>query len=112
MTTDRDEQTPDVATLEKSFHAAMVDVYHDAKRQAGYNAAYFLRMVSELGGLGAARQLLHAGHVSEGFTKLWEKGRLDLSVEAVVLREQFAPLFTADERQIARDRLAQYGYRP
>ncbi|HEX6498737.1 MAG TPA: hypothetical protein VF054_06850 [Micromonosporaceae bacterium] len=101
-----------MAAAEKAFHAAMVDVYHDAKRRAGYNAGYFLRMVSELGALGAARQLLHAGHVSEGFTKLWEKGRLDLSVEAVVLRDQFAVLFTDDERRIARQRLAEYGYRP
>jgi hypothetical protein len=97
--------------LVKVFDAAMVEVYHQAKRQAGYNATYFLRMVSELGGYAAARQLLHSATVSDGFTALWEKGRLDLSVEALVLQERFAELFTEDERGIARLRLAQYGHR-
>jgi hypothetical protein len=90
----------------------MLDVYRRAKREAGYNAAYFLQMVEEVGGLEAARRLLRTGSVSSGFSALWEKGRLDLSVEAVVLRDRFAGLFTDDELDIARNRLAEYGYRP
>ncbi|MFI6075816.1 hypothetical protein ACIA5C_30110 [Actinoplanes sp. NPDC051343] len=94
------------------FHHAMLDVYRKAKREAGYNAAYFLRMVEEVGGLEAARRLLRAGSVSSGFSSLWEKGRLDLSAEAVVLQERFAGLFTEEELDIARSRLAEYGYQP
>jgi len=94
------------------FNTAMVEVYQQAKRQAGYNAGYFLRMVSELGGYGAAQRLLHAASVSDGFTALWMKGRLDLSMEAVVLRDEFTALFSDEEREIARRRLAEYGYRP
>ena len=41
----------DRAALERSFHAAMVDVYRRAKDEAGYPANLFLRMVSDLGGL-------------------------------------------------------------
>ena len=48
--------------------------------------------------------------VSDGFTTLWELKRLDLSVEAYVLRPEYAPLFTEEERGIARARLRQYGY--
>jgi len=90
----------------------MLDVYRKARREAGYNAAYFLQMVEEAGGLEAARKLLSAGSVSSGFSALWEKGRLDLSVEAVVLQDRFAGLFTEEELDIARDRLAEYGYHP
>jgi hypothetical protein len=100
------------ADLAKVFHAAMVEVYHQAKRQAGYNANYFLRMVSDLGGLAAARQLLHTTTASDGFTALWTAGRLDLSVEALVLQERFRELFTDEDRGIARRRLADHGYRP
>jgi TIR domain len=92
------------------FHRAMLDVFRRAKSEAGYNAAYFLRMVQDVGGLEAARRLLRAGSVSSGFTTLWEKGRLDLSVEAVVLQDRFAELFTDEELDIARNRLAEYGY--
>jgi nucleotidyltransferase/DNA polymerase involved in DNA repair len=88
----------------------MVDVYQRAKREAGYQATYFIQMVSDRGGLATARYLLHASGVSEGFTALWERRRLDLTVEAVVLQERFAPLFSDEERRIARARLREYGY--
>lgn len=90
----------------------MVRVYEVAKRDAGYNATRFLQMLSEHGGLKAARQLLHASGVSDGFTALWMAKRLDLSVEAHVLRPEFEGLFTEDEKRIARNRLADYGYVP
>src|ERR687892_419059 len=69
---------------ERAFHTAMVDVYQRAKKEAGYNATRFLQMLSELGGLETARHLLHSDAVSDGFTALWQKGRLDITVEAVV----------------------------
>ena len=101
----------DTTILEERFHNAMLDVYKDAKRECNYNATYFLRMVTEQGGLKAARHLLATERPSDGFTTLWECGRLDISVEALVaFRPEFAPLFTDTEREIARNRLAQYGY--
>ncbi|WP_244218935.1 caspase family protein [Micromonospora arida] len=101
------EQDPKVAA---EFHAAMLEGYRKAKKELNYNAAYFLKMVQEVGGLEAARRLIRASSVSSGFTTLWEKGRLDLAVEAVVLQDRFAGLFTDEEIEIARDRLAAYGY--
>ncbi len=95
--------------VERAFDVAMVAVYMTAKRELGYNATRFLQMITDEGGLGAARKLLHASAVSDGFTTLWEHGRLDLSVEAYVLRPEFAGLFTDGERRIARKRLKDYG---
>jgi hypothetical protein len=100
------------AELEKQFHQAMVQGYQQTKRETGYNATMYIQMISKSGGLATARQLIHAASVSSGFTTLWEKKRLDLAVEAFVLQERWNPLFTDDERQIARDRLAQYGFHP
>lgn len=100
------------ADLEHRFHVAMVAIYRSAKKELGYNATRFLQMLSEQGGVSAARQLLHASAVSDGFTTLWEHKRLDLSVEAHVLSSEFAPLFTDEELNIARNRLAEYGYVP
>lgn len=96
--------------VERQFHKPMVGVYESAKRETGYNATRFLQMISEQGGVATARQLLHSSQVSDGFTALWERHRLDLAVEAVVLRPEFDELFTDDEREIARQRLASYGY--
>ena len=42
---------------------------------------------------------------SPGFQKLKACGRLDLTLEATVLRERFTPLLTDDVRRAAEDRL-------
>lgn len=102
--------TTENAILEKRFHAAMAEIYRRAKTEAGYNATRFLQMVAQQGGHASAKQLLHAGATSDGFTALYLAGRLDLTVEALVLRPEYEPLFTDDERRIARDRLAKHGH--
>jgi hypothetical protein len=94
--------------LEDEFHEAMLDVYRRAKSEAGYTATRFLRMVAERGGLETARLLLHAPKVSEGYEALWERRRLDLTVEAVILDPRWASLFTDEERAIAVARLRDY----
>jgi hypothetical protein len=94
--------------LELLFHKAMIRIYEDAKREAGYNATRFLQMVSEQGGLATAKQLITMGQPSDGFTALWERGRLDLTVESLALQQQYADLFTDEELAAAEDRLAAY----
>jgi hypothetical protein len=95
---------------EKAFHAAMIGIYQDAKSLAGYNATRFLSMVSDRGGLETARMLIAGSKVSHGYTALWERGHLELTVEALILRPEWRPLFTPGEREIARGRLRDYGY--
>jgi hypothetical protein len=99
-----------VDDLEAQFHEAMLEVYRRAKSEAGYSANIFLRMVVERGGLKTAKYLLHVPVVSDGYTALYERNRLDLTVEAVMLDPKWQDLFTDQERQIAIDRLRQYGY--
>ena len=67
-------------------------------------------MLSDLGGLGTANRLLASSEVSSGFTALYERGRLDLTVEALVVKSEFASLFTDDEIEIAHQRLDELGY--
>jgi hypothetical protein len=101
----------DRAAVERAFTAAMSDIYRRAKDEAGYNATIFLRMLSERGALATAHALIHTENPSDGFTRLWERNRLDLTVEAHVLKPAFEALFTEDERQVCRARLAAYGFR-
>jgi hypothetical protein len=95
---------------ERQFHKAMVAIYETAKRELGYNATRFLQMLSEQGGLATAKQLLWSDQPSDGFTALWSHHRLDLTVEAHVLKQEFAALFTEADRQQARRRLELYGW--
>ena len=68
--------------MEKRFHQQMLRIYEEAKG-FGYYPTYFLRMVEVKGGVSAAKELLHGSQLSDGFVRLWEEGRLDLSVEAL-----------------------------
>ncbi len=99
--------SPDVRA---SFERAMKDVYVRAKDEANYNATYFVGMLSTYGGLGTAQRLLASTEISAGFGALYERGRLDLTVEAVVVQPQFAGLFTDEEIAVARRRLDDLGY--
>lgn len=92
------------------FERAMRGVYETARREAGYNATYFLGMVAEHGGLATAKKLLASPVVSDGFAALWERGRLDLTVEALVVMDEHESLFTPHELDIARHRLRQFDF--
>jgi len=96
--------------MDKNFDDAMMDVYLRARNECGYNATRYLQMLHEHRGLETARILLHASNVSEGYVALWERKRLDLTVEAVILAPEWHSLFSEQERDIARRRLAEYGY--
>src|ERR1022692_1080580 len=97
-------------TMRADFEQAMKDIYVRAKAEANYTASYFIGMLSTYGGLGTAQRLLVPSEVHSGFTALYERGRLDLTVEALVVQPQFAALFTEDELQTAHRRLDQLGY--
>ena len=88
----------------------MVNIYETAKDECDYNATYFIQMIAQYGGLETARRLLRAKEPQYGFTALWECGRLDLTVEAHVLKPEFEPLFSEHERSSARQRLDDHGY--
>lgn len=97
-------------SAEQEFERAMRSVYERARTEGGYTATYFLSMLAERGAVATARKLLHAPTVSDGFAALWERGRLDLTVEALVIDPRFAGLFTEEELEVARRRLEQFGY--
>lgn len=96
--------------LDDTFHQRMIGIYDAALRECNYRATRFLQMVTDQGGVQAAKALLHAEGYSEGLTALWEHKRLDLSMEALVLQEPWSALFTEEELSVARKRLRDLGY--
>ena len=96
--------------LEARFDEAMMEVYRRALNECGYKATRFLHMLHAHRGPETARLLLHAANVSEGYIALWDRKRLDLTVEALILADEWFPLFDEEERDLARKRLADYGY--
>lgn len=101
-----------MAELEQQFEQAMFDIYRAAKKEAGYTAKVFLGMVADRGGLATAKYLINSPRPSDGYTALYERGRLDLTVEAMVVEHpKWHPLFTREEIDKAKARLRQYQYK-
>ena len=58
-----------------------------------------------------ARYALSGNRISDGFNILAAKGRLDLSLEALVVDKRFTSLFSDEEANNALMRLLDAGYR-
>ena len=97
--------------LQNRFDLAMLSIYKRAKYEAKYNATRYLQMLDNYGGLDTARILINAPNVSDGYTALWERGRLDLTVEALIFdNPEYHELFTREELAIVKKRLIDYKY--
>ena len=75
-------------------------------------AALGLRMrpVADAEALKTANRCLSSHRESDGFWALADKGRLDLSLEALAVKKQFTGLFTVEEANTALDRLLAAGF--
>lgn len=97
--------------LESQLEDAMNEICRESRR-LGYIPTRFLQMLSDQGALVTARQLLASDRYHDGFERLWRLRRLDLSLECIVLKPVFRPLFTEKELNVARRRLDDLGFNP
>jgi hypothetical protein len=59
----------------------------------------------------SAHRCLSGQRLSDGFSRLAELDRLDLSLEAIAVRKEFTGLFSDEEANEALARLLEAGYR-
>jgi hypothetical protein len=95
---------------EQAFHSDMLAGADRLKKGIGYNPTRFNQMVAEHGGPEAARLLLKGRDASDGFTTLWEAGRLDMGREAIASLPWYEDLFSEDELAVARHRLRGHNF--
>lgn len=96
-------------TLEQQFDKAMMDTYKTTVQETKYHPYAFHELLVKNRGVKTAQILVMQDQPTEGFTKLYFLGRLDLTVEYLMLQNQFQSLFTTAELTEARDRLFEYG---
>lgn len=95
--------------MNDDFTAAMLQLCGDASAVVNYPIK-LQGMIYEYGGVEAARRIIR--EMTETYEKLWEARHLELSVEALVLKPEWAPLFTPEELAVTRQRLEDCGYTP
>lgn len=96
--------------LERRFHSDMSSLYRRTTSEFGHGAVDFIWMMSDYGAVEAARRLVTAPRPSQSFDYLWARNRLDLTVEALILRLEYRELFDPDVIARARSRLREAGY--
>ncbi|OCC25306.1 hypothetical protein MB02_01130 [Croceicoccus estronivorus] len=88
----------------KAFEAELRRTAMEAQK-LGYNPTGFFELINRLGAVAAARKLLQTNAPSNGFVRLWEMKRTDLTVEHIALEEPWSSLFDENELREARRRL-------
>jgi hypothetical protein len=97
--------------LENNFERELLKAVEICINLYRYRPTYFLRMLKNYGPVSTTTQLATADKFHEGFTKLWELGRLDLTVEAIMLRDPYSALFPKEVLAKASSRLKALGYK-
>ena len=96
--------------LQVEFQEALKDLLLKS-REIDPFAVYMVRRLENENGLAMVKGILAARGQQTGLLRLWQKDQLEISVEALVLREEFSPLFSADELDEAKKRLSGLGYK-
>ncbi len=92
--------------LEQDFQIATVEtVYLRILKECRYDAKVFLKMIAETGARNAVSSLLAASQPQAGLRGLRRLGRLDLSVEHLVIQPRWKELFADYQLEAARTRL-------
>ena len=92
--------------MEAKFTAAWA-----ANREKAAALGVRMRPVTPEEAMKNAHRCLSGNRISDGFNALADKGRLDLSLEALVVDKRFTDLFTDDEANNALMRLLEAGYK-
>ena len=92
--------------MEERFIAAWT-----AARQNAEALGVRMRPIADADAMKTAHRALSGSRLSDGFNALQGKGRLDLSLEALVVDKRFTDLFTDEEANEALVRLLEAGHR-
>ena len=91
--------------MEQKFIAAWA-----ANREKAAKLGVRMRPVADEEAMKNAHRCLTGNRISDGFNILAQKGRLDLSLEALAVDKRFTSLFTDEEANTALMRLLEAGY--
>lgn len=92
--------------MEEKFIAAWAEA-----RKTALSLGVRMRPVEDREALKQAHRILSGHKESDGFWALCDKGRADLSLEALAVKKQFTALFSDEEANNALNRLLSAGHR-
>lgn len=96
--------------LEKKLQQEVIKNCELAEKEYGCKMTKFLQTIERFGIVKTAQEILRKGRTSDCFNKLAEVGRLDLTMEAVIVKGEYAELFTDEQVNDCYELLCEKGY--
>lgn len=99
--------------LAKEYTSFLLNLCNEVKKETEgeYNPMKFRGLAAAQGGVWATLRVILGKEHDLGCARMWEFGRLDLSVEAQLLaHDKFHSLFKEVVLDICKDRLGEYDY--
>jgi hypothetical protein len=96
--------------IAQRFHDDVTEGIASLPWDIGFRPPLLSEQVALHGAVEAARRALTGTRLSDGFLALARHGLLHRTIEAWVLRPEYAPLFVEEVRTEARRRLEQHGF--
>ncbi len=92
------------ANAEQKFERRIKAAIQESIR-IGHDPTTAKTMVRDLGAVEAAKRLVKMPGIPYGIKQMRKLGRLDLTIEALILKDEFECLFTDEEKEAALSRL-------
>lgn len=99
-----------MVALEKKLQQEVIKNCELAEKEYGCKMTKFLQTVERFGIVKTAQEILRKGRTSDGFNKLVEAGRLDLTMEATIVKSEYSELFTDEQINSCYELLCENGY--
>ena len=99
-----------MTALEKKLQAEVLKNCELAEKQCGCLMTRFIQTIERFGIVKTAQEILRKRRTSDCFNKLAEAGRLELTMEATIVKAEYAELFTDDQVNDCYELLCEHGY--
>ena len=81
-----------------------------AEKEYGCKMTRFLQTIERFGIVRTAQEIFRKGRTSDCFNKLAEAGHLELTMEATIVKGEYAELFTDEQVNYCYELLCEKGY--
>ena len=96
--------------LEKKLQEEVIKNCEIAEKEHGCKLTRLLETINRFGIVRTVQEILRKGRTSDCFNKLVEAGGIELTMEATIVKSQYAELFTDEEVNACFDLLCENGY--
>lgn len=96
--------------LEKKLQQEVIKKCTVAEKEYGCKMTRFLQTIEKFGIVRTAQEIFRKGRTSDCFNKLAEVGHLELTMEAIIVKGEYAELFTDEQVNYCYKLLCENGY--